>query len=359
MMDSSYGRLKILLVTPLPPPAGGITSWTEHYLASEEAKENSIAVVNCAVTGNRVQRPMERRFKDELLRAIRIKKEISNLLKSEKFDVVHYNSSCSLMGMVKDYLCLRQAKGMAKIIVQYHCDTANMVHGRLSEFMFKGLSRLADEILCLNDHSKQHIQRIAKRKSVVIPNFISLKPEYQKKSLSDEIKTIVYVGHVLVSKGYVEIIKVAKKYPDINFKIIGARRADYEYTDYPNVEYLGEVSKEVVFSHLQTADLFLFPSHSEGFPMAVLEAMTCGLPIIATKVGAIPDMIEDKGGILIDIDDPEGIVKAIDDLQGIAVRRKMSAWNIEKVRNCYTVEIVMKKIFQIYRNQNKSRSYET
>ena len=47
--------MKVLLISPLPPPAGGIASWTRRYLESRKAKENEVDVVNIAVTGKRVE----------------------------------------------------------------------------------------------------------------------------------------------------------------------------------------------------------------------------------------------------------------------------------------------------------------
>lgn len=57
-----------------------------------------------------------------------------------------------------------------------------------------------------------------------------------------------------------------------------------------------------------SADIFLFPSHYEGFPMAVLEALSCGLPLIASNVGGIPDIVSNgKNGFLIEPHSPKDI----------------------------------------------------
>jgi len=63
------------------------------------------------------------------------------------------------------------------------------------------------------------------------------------------------------------------------------------------------------------ADVFLLPSHGENFPMVVLEAMAAGLPIVATRVGAVPEMIKDgETGLLIEPKDPEAIAEAVCEL---------------------------------------------
>lgn len=340
--------MNIILVSPLPPPAGGIASWTEQYLNSKETKDNKITVVNSSVVGKRTNMFTKRRLKDELFRIIRIKNEINLLLNSEEYDVLHYNSSCSMLGMIKDYVCLRNAKGKIKIIVHYHCDTEYMVQGYVSEFIFQNLSKLADLIFCLNTSSSNHITRVAKKDSVIVPNFIVPQHINNKRMISNEIRRVVFVGHVMPSKGYLEFLNVAEKYPGILFKLIGACRDGNRDAKHPNVEFTGEINKEQVIQELNSADLLLFPSHTEGFPMAVLEAMFCGLPIVATRVGAIPDMIEDKGGKLVNVRDVDGMVKAISELQDREIRINMSKWNMNKVLNSYVEDIVMKNIFKIY-----------
>jgi glycosyltransferase involved in cell wall biosynthesis len=63
----------------------------------------------------------------------------------------------------------------------------------------------------------------------------------------------------------------------------------------------GLVSPEEVPKYLQASDFMVFPSYSEGMPQSVLEAMNCGLPVVATRVGGIPEAVVDgRTGILVD-----------------------------------------------------------
>jgi len=78
------------------------------------------------------------------------------------------------------------------------------------------------------------------------------------------------------------------------------------------VKFFGQILNEKIPEFLASANCFVLPSVSEGFGIVILEAMAAGVPVIATNVGGIPDIIENgKNGILVEPKNPEAIVKAI------------------------------------------------
>lgn len=125
----------------------------------------------------------------------------------------------------------------------------------------------------------------------------------------------VYAGRISDTKGMGELTKAAEelfvKYPRFKLACIG---------DGPAMERLiqlkaniarseaivlpGQVAPEKVSVFLRGSDFMVLPSHSEGMPQAVLEAMDCGLAVVATSVGGIPEaVIDGRTGILIDAKD--------------------------------------------------------
>lgn len=344
--------MKILLVSPLPPPDGGIATWTRLYINSEIALQNNIKIINTAVKGKRVNNLAKRSLVEELKRSINLYNEINSCLHNDKFDVVHFNSSCSRLGMIRDYIYAIKVKNKnAKLIIHLHCDTQYMVRGRIAEFFFKKLCKLSDKILCLNKTSQIHIKTVTGKESVVTPNFFKMSDleTISKRAVSERIENIIFIGNIIKAKGCVDIISAARQLPDITFKLAGYLSDEIKNLPIPkNIQYLGQVSKLEVLNRMVESDLLLFPTYSEGFPNVVLEAMACGLPIISTPVGAIPDMIEDNGGILVGVGDENGIVKAINTLQSKELRENMSMWNREKVSKVYSVDVVMEQIFNEY-----------
>ena len=97
----------------------------------------------------------------------------------------------------------------------------------------------------------------------------------------------------------------------------------------------------------------ILPSYSEGFPLVIMEGMAVGLPILATPVGSIPDMIEDKGGVLFGVGDIDSMICAIEKMSSRSVREGMASFNNAKVREKYSSDIVLKNLIQIYKNIGK------
>jgi N-acetyl-alpha-D-glucosaminyl L-malate synthase BshA len=77
------------------------------------------------------------------------------------------------------------------------------------------------------------------------------------------------------------------------------------------VQFVGKKPQSVIREYLSVADLFLLPSESESFGLSALEAMACEVPVIATRVGGIPEVVEEGGcGYLFKIGDVQGMAEA-------------------------------------------------
>lgn len=104
------------------------------------------------------------------------------------------------------------------------------------------------------------------------------------------------------------------------------------------VTFHGKVDHAQVIHLLQQADLFCYPTASEGFPKAVLEALACGLPVVTTCVSVLPKLIGTGCGLLIEKATPEAVAQAVFDCLSDAERyRAMSAQALETA-NQYSLE---------------------
>lgn len=349
-------NLKILLVSPLPPPAGGIASWTQQYIDWSEKNNLRVDIVNTAVIGKRAEKINQKtKILDELKRTKDIIKELKTKINKFKPQIIHLNTPCGKLGIIRDFLCAQIAKrNGVKLIVHYRCNIEDQVNQSfVSRFYLKRLSNTADLNLVLNSSSAQYLMQETQSNSILTANFINENFVLDKsKNISADIKIISFVGHVQRTKGILEIIDAAKYLPDITFKIAGPVSNEISKIDKPNnLIFLGSLSKQEVKNLLKESDVFLFPSYTEGFANALLEAMAMGLPIITTPVGANVDMIESMGGLIVEVGNSKSIIEAIYNIQSPIDRTRMSTWNLNKVKNEYTIEKVMEKLIFIYLNE--------
>lgn len=111
---------------------------------------------------------------------------------------------------------------------------------------------------------------------------------------------------------------IMKDFPHVTLDVVGDGSALREFQElsltlgiHERVCFHGYVGHKKVLHLLQQADLFCFPTFSEGFPKSVLEALACGLPVITTRVSVLPQLIGNGCGILIDKATPEALARAV------------------------------------------------
>jgi len=346
--------MKICLVSPLPLPMGGIATWTEAYVTSDIAKKHKVKVIDTSVRGKRQKNVQKINISEEFKRNINIIKKMKKELNNENYNLIHLNTSCSLMGMLRDlYMIYLSKQKKIKIVTHFHCDTKYMINKKIKEVLFSQICKKSNELFCLNNNSLKHIKGICDTNTTLFPNFIQLEKDNNIKiiNLNNKIDNIIFAGHVIKTKGILEILEVAKMKPEIIFTIVGAFSDNHmvdEAKKLSNVILVGEKSKNEVLHLMGNSDLFLFPSHNEGFPNVILEAMSKKLPIIATKVGAIPDILDNDKNSLVDVGDIEKILNLIDVLDNCNLREELVRKNYLKLQQKYELNNVIKSIFNKY-----------
>jgi len=148
---------------------------------------------------------------------------------------------------------------------------------------------------------------------------------------------------------------VLQRFPDTTFLIIG--RGELEVALKEQVERLG-VGKKVMFLGLRhdvpqllaAMDIFALPSLSEGLSMAILEAMMAGKPVIATRVGGNPELIEEgRTGLLVESESSQALVKALEILLcNRDVARQMGIAGREKAQSEFGVDGMVRQYAALY-----------
>ncbi|MDO8141761.1 MAG: glycosyltransferase family 4 protein [Candidatus Brocadiales bacterium] len=181
-------------------------------------------------------------------------------------------------------------------------------------------------------------------------------------NLPNDIKIILFIGSLLPIKG-VDLLLHAfadiNKRDHINLIIIGKGNSEQKLKDLTKelhigtqVSFIGTRKHDEIPLWLNACDLLCFPSHNEGFPTVVVEAFACGCPVVATKVGGIPEAItNDTLGILVEPNNKEELTTALNkalekewDYPAIAEYGKRFSWDTiaEEYSELYK-NVVLKK----------------
>lgn len=186
---------------------------------------------------------------------------------------------------------------------------------------------------------------------------------------------ILFMGHLSAAKGFGDVVtalaEVLDANPDVSFAAAGEwleaeRNIHFDEQGRPvpsgaalrgawdaivsrfggRAAYLGRLDTADKIRALREADLFVLPSYSEGFPMAALEAMAAGLPLVVTPVGALPEIVEDgRHAIFVQPGDAAGLAAAILALAADPARRQaMGAANATLVDERFTFAAVRTRL---------------
>lgn len=219
----------------------------------------------------------------------------------------------------------------------------------------------ANAIVTISNAIGQGIYKLFDLNYTVIPDAktsFEFNPE-EVKAIRSRVKADFIVGHIGAlddsHKGQCQIIEVAQRlnvsHPNIAFIIVGQGR-DYQFfkkqsSGLENIQFVGQV--ENVGDYLEAFDMFLFPSRHEGLGSILLDAMDFSLPVIATDVGGIPEVIEHAvNGFLVQPNAIEDMIENIlrlysndDLLQSIGEKNKEKS-------QAYSVASMSKRYVQIY-----------
>lgn len=347
----------LLISAKAEHPSGGIAVWTEHYLnGCKEIGNLSCDLVNVAMNGRRaVCATAKRSLKDEVLRTYGIIEQLNKRLKHGAYDVAHLNTSIGAFGIIRDYIIARKvAKRGIPVILHFHCDVPKWDTNCITRHFLKRILKICKMEYVLCESSRQYLREVYGVESTKIPNFVDEDLIAPSKAISEHIRKVMFTGRVSVSKGVAEIFEVAKHFPNTTFILAGEVSEEIASLQHPdNIVLAGVQEHQTVISYLDAADLFLFPSHTEGFSLALAEAMARGLPAVATDVGANAEMLEDQGGIVVAVGDVPAMKAAVLQLDDSDIRKKMSLWNLKKVKEQYGTKQVMRMLIQLYENVAK------
>lgn len=356
---------KVILMAPSAAPyGGGISNWTKKILQIGAGDKWGFLLVD--------EKPAKRKnynkrslfdFLKEIPRTLRIYSDLRKSLRNPNAKIVHIAIPSYYLSMAREYFSVKIAmRKRKKVVLHFRSTLPNTVKSKRAIRIFHKLINIVDYIIVLNKESLNFLSNYSKTPAKIIPNFID--QEVLKKPqvvINRFVRRMIYTGMIIEEKGCFLIIELAKKFPDIEFVLMGKKGA--EFIDIENTENLvfidAGTNKEVI-RELVKSDVFLFPTFfsGEGFSNSLLEAMAVGLPCIVTDWAANSEMIQNKGGIIIETNSLDALIEATHEIVNSYNKRKeYSDWNRKKVKEFSDFNVISKYV-EIYDELIQSRQQE-
>jgi len=297
-------------------------------------------------------------------------KNLNNLLKREKIDIIHCNTP---IGGVLGRLCGKK-NNVKKIIYTVHGFHFYRGNNVLKNFIFKTaerfLARYTDVIITLNSEDYAAAQNFKLKKggkvyylpgigietkSFKIKDFDRV--SYRKKLGFNENDIVcMAIGDLNHNKNFSLCIKAIAETKMKNIHLIICGVGDLQ-KELEELSVKLDIKNQIHFygfrndikELLNTSDIFLISSYREGLSRALMEAMSAGLPCIASNIRGNVDLIDDKlGGFLLPCNDYIVWSEKILELsKNSKLRRKMGQENLNKIKK-FDLDIVVQNLKQIY-----------
>ena len=240
---------------------------------------------------------------------------LANIFRDAKIDIVHTHNS-------KPLLYAGSAARLASVPGVIHTCHGRRQHATSRQNLaFRFACRFADRMVCVSQDIARlcQQQRIGAEKISTISNGIDLRRfSYTGPAAGGPA---IFVGRLSPEKDVTSLLRatkiVAAQSPTFRLQIAGDGTSRTELFALAQllglggrVEFLGEIQD--VPALLSKASMLVLPSLTEGMPLTVLEAMATGLPVVATRVGGTPELVEDRlTGLLVTARDPGQLAEAL------------------------------------------------
>lgn len=301
---------------------------------------------------------------------LRISKEICNLFAQKSFipDIVHSNwlTPSGYAGMV-----LGRKMSIPTVCTVRGSDiNLFQKYDPLSNLLTKRTIENTNSIVAVSRDLAEKTKNLVKKKIEVTTVYTGINP--QKFSPDEELRNqirklqgiekddtvFIFIGKIIKEKGIWDLLRAFEEilYNNGNVRLIvigkGKGRELREYITRKNlsenVYYKGAVPHEEIPRWLNASDVFVLPSSKEGVPNSMIEAMACKKAVIVSKVGGVPEILNNENGIMVRPGDISSLKKNMEKLCVYEIREKYAREGYETINKNFTWEKNANEYYRIY-----------
>lgn len=291
-----------------------------------------------------------------------------SLIKSEiiertdkNVDLVHIHSS-AYNDFKRSSIFIRQAKRNGKkVVIHIHDGRFREFYNANKDFVDSQLS-ICDTIVVLSEYWLNFFAKELHFPCVRIVNNVIPRPQLLNNTKEDNLFHILYMGGITEEKGVFDLLNAisVKKYSwegKIMFHICGKGDIDKMLAQIDSlglnklVIYEGWANKQKKVEMFNASDAFILPSYKEGMPISILESLSYGVPVLATPVGGIPDIIRNReNGMLFKPGCTEDLCEVVNSVVTDAQLRDYLVYNGKQTASAFFVDRIEKQLLIVYQS---------
>jgi glycosyltransferase involved in cell wall biosynthesis len=344
------------MVGTSPDVRGGISSVVRGYYNGGLFRRFDIRYIPTHRDGTAVQKAVT---------ALKAYVAMAGLLLTADAPLLHIHLASRASFWRKAVVCaMARMRGRPYVLHVHGAEFSKFYHeecGAFSKRAVRGVLERAALLLTLSGQWQEALKRIAPGAIVqTLPNAVPLH-EVPPRAAADAPLRILFAGRIGARKGAFELLqafaRLAPKFPSATLVCAGdgegaeLRQLAARLGVADRLECPGWLKPEQMAGELQRASIFALPSHQEGVPMALLEAMSRSLPVLTTPVGGIPEVVEnDRNGLLVTPGDVDAIEAALERLlQSSDERERLGAAARETIAERFSLDATIERLAALYR----------
>lgn len=286
-------------------------------------------------------------------------------LLAKRVELVHVHSASNASFWRKAVFVLLARLAHRPVIFHLHgggfVDFFQKECNRFGKMIVRFVLDKADCIVVQSDYWKTSLAGITRNKNIVpICNPVVIPAHDMVITEGRRQNVVLFLARVSGEKGIYDLLRaiaaIAKNGRSVVLKVAGdgelsqVHRLAEELGIHEFVELLGWTTGPAKQSLLAESTVFVLPSYAEGLPMGLLEAMAAELPVVATRIGAVPEVVQDGvDGFLVDPGDINALAHAIERLLADTdLRKQLATAANKKIVAHYSAERVLPRIESVY-----------